>query len=284
MKQKLVVIGAGMASGRVLEHLRERAPDQYDITLFNAEPRGNYNRIMLSPVLSGEKTYAEIVTHDDDWYAQNEISCRFGEHVVGIDREAKTVTGQNGTVGYDKLLIATGSAPFIIPVPGKDLPGVISYRDLDDTNAMVEASAKGGKAVVIGGGLLGLEAAAGLALRGMEVTVLHLMGHLMERQLDEAAGYLLKKDLEKRGITVLLEDGLEYERLRGVMIKGTATLVDDEKGLHDLARAVVEHNQPGLDPDLLDVAAAHLTVKRTGVMVEPHKVVSWDHTKLADLH
>ncbi|MBV6634443.1 MAG: NAD(P)/FAD-dependent oxidoreductase, partial [Mameliella sp.] len=203
MKQKLVVIGAGMASGRVLEHLREQAPDQYEITLFNAEPRGNYNRIMLSPVLSGEKTYEEIVTHDDDWYAQNEITCRFGEHVVGIDRDSKTVTGQNGAVSYDKLLIATGSAPFIIPVPGKDLPGVIAYRDLDDTNAMVEASAKGGKAVVIGGGLLGLEAAAGMKAQGVDVTVIHVMGHLMERQLDEAAGYLLKKSLEEKGINVL---------------------------------------------------------------------------------
>lgn len=203
MKQKLVVIGAGMASGRVLEHLLDADPQAYDITLFNAEARGNYNRIMLSPVLSGDKTYADIVTHDDDWYAQNGITCRFGEHVVAIDRAAKTVTGQNGTVPYDKLLIATGSAPFIIPVPGKDLPGVITYRDLDDTNAMIDAAAKGGKAVVIGGGLLGLEAAAGLAERGMDVTVLHLMGHLMERQLDESAGFLLRRDLQNKGVKVI---------------------------------------------------------------------------------
>ena len=205
MTEKLIVIGAGMASGRVIEHLVEAAPDAYDITLFNAEPRGNYNRIMLSPVLSGEKTYEEIVTHTDAWYAEHGVTCRFGEHVIDIDPEMKVVVGQNGHVPYDKLIIATGSAPFIIPVPGKDLPGVITYRDLDDTNAMVDAAAKGGKAVVIGGGLLGLEAAAGLAERGMDVTVVHLMGHLMERQLDEAAGYLLRKDLEKRGITVLTQ-------------------------------------------------------------------------------
>ena len=123
--------------------------------------------------------------------------------VVKIDRAAKTVTGTNGVVSYDKLVIATGSAPFIIPVEGKNLPGVVTYRDLDDTNAMIAAAEKGGKAVVIGGGLLGLEAAAGLAMRGMDVTVLHLMGHLMERQLDESAGYLLKRDLEKRGIKIL---------------------------------------------------------------------------------
>ncbi len=202
MTRKLVIIGAGMASGRVIEHLLDTDPAAYDITLFNAEPRGNYNRIMLSPVLSGEKTYDDIVTHDDGWYGANGVTCRFGEHVVAIDRKAKVVMGQNGPVPYDKLLIATGSAPFIIPVPGKDLPNVITYRDLDDTNAMIEAAARGGSAVVIGGGLLGLEAAAGLAERGMDVTVLHLMGHLMERQLDEAAGYLLCRDLAARGITV----------------------------------------------------------------------------------
>ncbi|MBF9060783.1 FAD-dependent oxidoreductase [Rhodobacterales bacterium HKCCSP123] len=230
-KQKLVVIGAGMASGRVLEHLIEAAPEAYEITLFNAEPRGNYNRIMLSPVLSGEKSYAEIVTHDDAWYAERGVTCRFGEHVVAIDRATKTVTGQQGTVAYDKLLIATGSAPFIIPVPGRDLPGVITYRDLDDTNAMVAAADRGGAAVVIGGGLLGLEAAAGLALRGMEVTVVHLMGHLMERQLDEAAGYLLKKDLETKGITVLTRAStkaiLGEDRAEAVLLEDGTTLPAD---------------------------------------------------------
>ena len=229
--KKLVVIGAGMASGRVLEHLTDADPDAYEITLFNAETRGNYNRIMLSPVLSGEKTYAEIVTHDSDWYAARNVDCRFGEQIVGIDREAKTVMGEHGPVAYDKLIIATGSAPFIIPVPGKDLPGVISYRDLDDTNAMIEASAKGGNAVVIGGGLLGLEAAAGLALRGMSVTVVHLNGHLMERQLDEAAGYLLRKDLEAKGISVrtqattraIIGDG----HAEAVLLEGDETLPAD---------------------------------------------------------
>lgn len=202
MKEKLVIIGAGMASGRVIEHLVDSAPDAFDITLFNAEPRGNYNRIMLSPVLSGERTYEDIVTHGDAWYAARGVTCRFGEHVIKIDPVEKVVDGQHGQVAYDKLVIATGSAPFIIPVPGKELAGVITYRDLDDTNAMIEAAARGGKAVVIGGGLLGLEAAAGLAERGMGVTVVHLMGHLMERQLDPAAGYLLRKDLEARGISV----------------------------------------------------------------------------------
>jgi nitrite reductase (NADH) large subunit len=202
MTQRLVIIGAGMASGRMIETLVEADNTAYDITLFNAEPRGNYNRIMLSPVLSGDKSYEEIITHSDDWYAQHGVTCRFGEYVTAIDPDKKVVQGQNGPVPYDKLVIATGSAPFIIPVPGKELSGVITYRDLDDTEAMITAADKGGQAVVIGGGLLGLEAAAGLAERGMDVTVVHLMGHLMERQLDEAAGYLLRRDLEKRGITI----------------------------------------------------------------------------------
>ncbi len=204
MTEKLVVIGAGMASGRMLENLFELAPDAFDVTLFNAEPRGNYNRIMLSPVLSGEKSYEEIVTHDAAWYERHGVTCRFGERVTAIDRERKVVIAPNGEVPYDKLVLGTGSSAFIIPCPGHDLPGVVAFRDLEDTTAMLEASgAPGSKAVVIGGGLLGLEAAAALRLRGMEVTVLHLAGHLMERQLDESAGYLLQKDLEKRGITVL---------------------------------------------------------------------------------
>ena len=200
-KRKIVVIGAGMASGRMLEQIFDAGGD-FDVTLFNAEPRGNYNRLMLSPVLSGEKTYDQIVTHDADWYKAHGVDCRFGEPVVKIDRVNKVVYSNTGGVPYDALVIATGSAPFIVPVPGKDLPGVCAYRDLEDTNKMIAASGPGSKAVVIGGGLLGLEAAAGMAARGAEVTVIHLMGHLMERQLDPAAGYLLQKDLESRGIRI----------------------------------------------------------------------------------
>ena len=202
MAERLVVIGAGMASGRMLEHLFEAAPGRWDVTLFNAEPRGNYNRIMLSPVLSGEKSYEEIVTHDAAWYESRGVDCRFGEPVTAIDRERKVVATARGETPYDKLVIATGSTPFVVPVPGHDLPGVVTYRDVDDTEALIDAARPGAQAVVIGGGLLGLEAAAGLRLRGMEVTVLHLMPHLMERQLDPAAGYLLQKELENRGIAI----------------------------------------------------------------------------------
>ncbi|MEN9010660.1 MAG: FAD-dependent oxidoreductase, partial [Yoonia sp.] len=138
MTQKLIVIGAGMATGRALEHLFDANAD-VDVTLFNAEPRGNYNRIMLSPVLSGDKSYAEIVTHDDAWYAANNVTCRFGERIASIDRAAKTVTAENGDVlAYDKLIFGTGSNPFMIPLPGHDLEGVIAYRDLEDTQTMME--------------------------------------------------------------------------------------------------------------------------------------------------
>jgi nitrite reductase (NADH) large subunit len=206
MKEKLVIIGNGMAPGRMLEHLLEAAPDAFDITIFNAEPRVNYDRIMLSPVLSGEKSFEEIVIHGDGWYIKHGITLYKGHKVTSIDRAAKTVTSNHGvTEPYDKLVIATGSNPFIIPVPGADMAGVITYRDLDDVNAMLLAAQSRAKAVVIGGGLLGLEAAAGLKEQGMDVTVIHVMPTLMERQLDASAGYLLQKQLEDRGIKVMVK-------------------------------------------------------------------------------
>ena len=204
MTEKLVIIGNGMAPGRMLEHLLEAEPDRYQVTIFNAEPRVNYDRIMLSPVLSGEKTYEEIVIHGDGWYINNGITLYKGHKIVAIDRTARTVTSDQGvTESYDKLVIATGSVPFIIPVPGNDLPGVLTYRDLDDVQAMLLAAQSRARAVVIGGGLLGLEAAAGLSMQGMDVTVLHVMPTLMERQLDPAAGYLLQRAVEARGIKVM---------------------------------------------------------------------------------
>lgn len=234
MTERLVIIGNGMAPGRMLEELFEKAPDHYQVTIFNAEPRVNYDRIMLSPVLSGEKTYEDIIIHGDGWYIQHGITLYKGHRIVDIDRAAKTVTSDQGvTERYDKLVIATGSVPFIIPVPGKDLPGVITYRDLDDVDAMLLAAQSRAKAVVIGGGLLGLEAAAGLSMRGMDVTVLHVMPTLMERQLDPAAGYLLQKAMEDRGIKVITKANTKQiignDRVEGIELdNGTiipATLV-----------------------------------------------------------
>lgn len=209
MKQKLVVIGNGMAGMRTVEEILKRDADKYDITVFGAEPRENYNRIMLSPVLSGEKSFEDIIINSRDWYTQNNITLHVGDTVTAIHSDVKTVVSQNGQVAcYDILLLATGSDPFIIPVPGTDLEGVVTFRDLDDVNHMLEAAKSaqesgGGSAVVIGGGLLGLEAAVGLKANGMDVTVVHLMDTLMERQLDEAAGYLLASELESRGLKVL---------------------------------------------------------------------------------
>ncbi len=274
MSEKLVVVGAGMASGRMLEHLFEAAPGRFDVTLFGAEPRGNYNRIMLSPVLAGEKTYEAIVTHDAAWYAEHGVTCRFGETVTQIDRKAKVVHSARGATPYDKLVIATGSAPFIIPVAGKTLPGVMAFRDYDDVQAMVAAAAKpDGQAVVIGGGLLGLEAAAALRLRGMNVVVLHLMGHLMERQLDPAAGYLLQKDLERRGIkvhckaqttailgderaeAVLLEDGTIYPAdivVMAVGIRPEVRIATDAR-LHVERGIIVDDRMLTTDPNILAI-------------------------------
>jgi nitrite reductase (NADH) large subunit len=223
MRDKLVIIGNGMAPGRMLEHLLERAPERYEVTIFNAEPRVNYDRIMLSPVLSGEKDYEQIIIHGDGWYIKHGITLYKGHKITKIDRTAKTVTSEHGvTETYDKLVIATGSVPFILPVPGNNLPGVLSYRDLDDVNAMLVAAQSRAKAVVIGGGLLGLEAAAGLKARDMDVTVVHLMPTLMERQLDPAAGYMLQRELEARGIKIITKATTQaimgQHRTEGVML------------------------------------------------------------------
>ncbi len=205
-REHLVVVGNGMAGCRAIEELLARDAGRYRITIFGAEPHVNYNRIMLSPVLAGEKSFDEIVINGHDWYVDNGIELIASDPVVTVDRETKTVRSRSGcSIGYDRLLIATGSDPFIIPVPGKDLPGVITFRGMKDVDSMVAAAEAGGDAVVIGGGLLGLEAAHGLTLRGMKVTVLHLPGTLMERQLDEAAGWLLKTALEARGQTILTQ-------------------------------------------------------------------------------
>jgi nitrite reductase (NADH) large subunit len=204
-KMKLVMVGNGMAGVRTLEELRKIAPDLYDITVFGAEPYANYNRILLSPVLAGEQTIQDIMLNDIDWYAENDITLHLGKKIIKIDRVKRLVIADDGTTAeYDRLLLATGSNPFMLPIPGKDLEGVISYRDIYDTNAMIEAAKVHTDAVVIGGGLLGLEAANGLKLRGMNVTVVHLPETLMERQLDNVAGKMLQKSLEDRGLNFLL--------------------------------------------------------------------------------
>jgi nitrite reductase (NADH) large subunit len=171
-KEKLVLVGNGMAGMRTLEELLKTAPDMYDITVFGSEPYGNYNRILLSPVLAGEKAFPDILLNDEPWYAANGITLHKNCEVTGIDRRARKVVARDGTTAeYDRLLLATGSHPFILPVPGSTLPGVITFRDMNDVDTMISASKSLRHAVVIGGGLLGLEAANGLKQRGMHVTV-----------------------------------------------------------------------------------------------------------------
>ena len=275
-KLKLVMVGNGMAGVRTLEELIKIAPDIYEITVFGSEPYANYNRILLSPVLAGEQTIKDIMLNDVDWYAENNITLHLGKTISRIDRARRTVVAEDGTEAqYDRLLLATGSTPFMLPVPGKDLEGVISYRDIHDTNAMIEAAETHTHAVVIGGGLLGLEAANGLKLRGMDVTVVHLPGWLMERQLDPVAGKMLQKSLEDRGLKFLLakntqelvgdangrvqairfNDGLEVPAQLVVMAVGIRpnTALAEASGIHCNRGIVVNDTMQTYDPRIYAV-------------------------------
>jgi nitrite reductase (NADH) large subunit len=205
MKEKLVLIGNGMAGMRTIDELLKLAPEQYDITVFGAEPHGNYNRIMLSPVLAGDKTIDDIIIHDVQWYQDNHISLHTNTTVTEIDRVRRQVIADDGSVvPYDRLVLATGSKPFILPISGHDLEGVISFRDINDVNTMIEMAKTHKKAVVIGGGLLGLEAANGLMQQGMDVTVVHRSDTLMNQQLDKASADLMRVELEAKGLQFLM--------------------------------------------------------------------------------
>lgn len=209
-KLKLVLIGNGLAGMRCLEDLLDMAPDRYNVTVIGEEPWGNYNRIMLSPVLSGEKTIDDIMLHPHAWYSDKGIQFIADDPAIKIDRTRKVVHTEKGeSVDYDRLIIATGSSPFIPPVQGVDLKGVISFRDIYDVNTMIKYCESKKNAVVIGGGLLGLEAAYGLKQRGMNVTVLHLMDRIMERQLDGRASRMLRHSIEQKGINIITEANTE---------------------------------------------------------------------------
>ncbi len=260
-RERLVVVGNGMAAGRVLEDLFTLAPGRYAVTVFGAEPRTNYNRVMLSPVLAGEALYEDIVIHDDAWYARHGVTLHRGAAIVAVDRAARTVTDRDGRVTpYDTLLIATGSSPFVPPIPGTDLPGVRGYRDLDDVLHMRRAAQRGGRAVVIGGGVLGLEAAAGLALQGMDATVVHLKPTLMDRQLDPEAGAMLQATFERRGVRVRC--AASTAAILGREHVGGVRLADGCEIPADLVVLAV-----GVRPNLGLAKAAGLAVNR-GVLVD----------------
>ena len=232
MKEKLVLIGNGMAGMRAVEELLKLAPEMYDITVFGSEPYGNYNRILLSPVLTGEKSVDDIMLNREEWYAEQGITLHKGKSVTAIDRKARIVKAADGSEApYDRLLLATGSSPFMLPVPGAELPGVIGFRDIGDVDAMLQTAQSHRHAVVIGGGLLGLEAANGLMQQGMNVTVVHLMDTLMERQLDPVAARMLQKSLEARGLQFAMggatREIIGRKRVEGVILEDGRELTAD---------------------------------------------------------
>ncbi len=261
--KELIVVGNGMAPGRTLEKLNELDPDAYNVTIFNAEPRVSYNRVMLSPVLSGEEDFEKTIIHGDDWYFKHNFILYRGCPVTDIDREARMVKAANGIAEpYDRLVIATGSSPIKLSVPGIDKKGVLSYRDLDDVKAMLSAAETRRQAVVIGGGLLGLEAAAGLRNRGMEVTVVHRNPTLMDRQLDDTAGHLLQRAIESLGIRVLTGRHTKAitgdEHVKGVLFKDGSSIQADI-----VVMAV------GIRPNVWLAENAGLQINR-GIVVDKH--------------
>lgn len=205
MAEPLVIVGKGMAATRLVDELSQRALGRYSIAVIGAEPRLAYNRVLLSPLLAGEIGEPEIELKPAAWWRARGVSMLYGKPVTGIDRAAKTVALADGpTLPYAKLVLATGSRPLMPPVPGFELPGVATFRDVADVALFRAAAAAGARVVVIGGGLLGLEAAYGLARIGGRVTLLHLANRLMERQLDREGAGLLAAEIAARGIDIRL--------------------------------------------------------------------------------
>ena len=267
MKRKLVMIGNGMAGVRCMEEILKRNREAFDITIVGDEPYPNYNRIMLSHVLQGKTEIKDININDWKWYEDNDITLFTGEKATEIDPEEKEIKTDKGSViSYDELIIATGSSAFILPVNGSELEGVIGFRTIQDTEFMIETADRYQKAVVIGGGLLGLEAARGLMDRGMEVEVVHLMPSLMEQQLDAPAAKMLKKDLEAQGMKFLMEKQTTEiygnERVEGIKFSdGTSVECD-------LVVMAV-----GIRPNIQLAKHAGLDVNR-GIIVDDHMQTS----------
>ncbi|MDD4930114.1 MAG: nitrite reductase large subunit NirB [Gallionella sp.] len=259
-KMRLVVIGNGMAGIRTVEELLKMSANEYDITVFGAEPQPNYNRILLSPVLSGEMKFQDTVLNDWSWYQENNITLHVGKRVSKIDRQRCQVETEDGLIApYDRLLIATGSNPIMLPVPGINLPGVLAYRSIADVQEMLSMTGIGRRAVVIGGGLLGLEAANGLLMRGMQVAVVHLCDWPMERQLDKVGGGLLKEALEKRGMKFYL--ARQTEAILGETAVAGLRFVDGEEIAADLIVM-----SAGIRPDIALAKSAGIHCER-GIVV-----------------
>ncbi len=262
-RKKLVMIGNGMAGMRAIEEILDANPDMFDITIFGAERYPNYNRILLSSVLAGEMTVDDIILNDEQWYADNGISLHTGERITEVQRGYKKVIAEDGAeTEYDNLIIATGSNPFLLPIPGADKDGIITFRDMNDCKAMMQAAGQCEKAVVIGGGLLGLEAAKGLMNLGMDVSVIHDQATLMNMQLDAIAGNMLRIALEKQGmkfrLSTLTTAILGKERVTGLLFADGSMLDCDL-----LVMAV------GIRPNKALAEAAGLYCSR-GIIVNDH--------------
>ncbi|MDG5786194.1 nitrite reductase large subunit NirB [Evansella sp. AB-P1] len=270
-KRKLILVGNGMAGIRCLEEILKLSPDQFEITVFGSEPHPNYNRILLSSVLQGDTSVNDIVLNSYEWYEKNNITLFTGETVTKVDKDSKTIyTDKNREMQYDELILATGSHPFMLPLPGADKEGVIAFRNIEDCEAMINSSKNYKKAVVIGGGLLGLEAARGLLNLGMNVDVVHITDYLMERQLDETAGKMLKEELENQGMNFLMSHQTEAiigrKRVEKVAFKGGKTtkadLVVMAVGIRpnvDLAKTSdIETNRGIVVDDFMQTSVPHI--------------------------
>ena len=261
MRERLLIIGGGMAATRLVEELVARAPHRYAITVIGVEARLPYNRVLLSSLLAQDVADNEIDLKPASWWRAKGVELRSGERVVAIDPQARNVTlGDGSRLPWDKLVIATGSNAVRLPLPGADLPGVLTFRDCADVEQMRAAFKPGARAAVIGGGLLGLEAAYGLAKADVDVTVVHVMDRLMERQLDPAAASLLKQDLERRGIRVMLE-----AKTAAILGEGKADTLAFNDGQQIAVDMVVM--AVGIAPNIELAASAGLATKR-GVMVD----------------
>jgi nitrite reductase (NADH) large subunit len=267
MSEPLVIIGNGMATARLCEELSKRALGRYAVAVIGEEPQLAYNRVLLSSVLSGETASDEIALRPVRWWRDRGVTLQYGCAASAIDPVARTVTLADGrTLGFARLVLATGSRAVRLPVPGADLQGVLTFRDLADVDSIARAGRNGGRVVVIGGGLLGLEAAYGLAKAGARVTLLHLMDRLMERQLDAPAATMLKRAVEAKGIEVLLN--VETARFIGDAAVVGVALKDGRIIETDTVVVAV-----GIRPNAEIAAAAGLKINR-GIVVDDQLATS----------
>jgi nitrite reductase (NADH) large subunit len=263
MSEPLVVIGNGMASMRLVEELARHALGRYAIAVVGEEPRLAYNRVLLSSVLAQEISRTEIELKSARWWRDHGVTLLYGHRAIAVDPSIRRVKLAGGaTLPFARLVLATGSRPIRLNVPGMDLPGVLTFRDLGDVGAIEAAAASCSRAVVIGGGLLGLEAAYGLAKSGIEVSVVHIMDRLMERQLDVCAAEMLRRTVETKGIAVHL--GAETVRIAGRQRAQAVVLADGRQIETDLV-VIAAGTRPNTDL----ARTADLAIDR-GIVVDDH--------------